>query len=449
MAQALGLSAYFGDMVFAQSGGSIRIRRSATSQAAATDIATLRSGVSALKANSASTQYRSWLYWANSHGTPNPIPPALQGVWNKCHHGTRHFFSWHRAYVFFFESLIREITQTDAFALPYWDWYRSASIPTAFARRSVGGRSNELFHRQRAYVRRTLLRGALQQGSFDAFQPSLEGNPHGTVHVMVGGEMGRVPTSARDPLFWAHHANVDRMWGVWLALDSQRRNPSDSGWLNQSFAFDVEGNNRLTVAELVDTEALGYGYDSMAIVGPPDAVPSRPQNVVVIPATTRAAPSGAGRFTLSEKKRLSLTGSSLSLDMRTPPAASSRLSTMAVAPSARSGQLTLVLEGVRATALGRRRGFEYRIYANLPPVPGTEHRHADFFLGVFNSFQLSYQTGDPLSFPVSQLAPALAKQGLWTTAGINVSLISEDKETSKPLVTIENVMLIMSNAPTD
>ncbi|MGH8580631.1 MAG: tyrosinase family protein [Gammaproteobacteria bacterium] len=298
-------------------------------------------------------------------------------------------------------------------------------------------------------MRRTLLRGALQQPSFSAFQPSLEGNPHGTVHVMVGGEMGRVPTSARDPLFWAHHANVDRMWSVWLALDNQRRNPSDSSWLSQSFAFDVEGNNRLTVAQLVNTEALGYRYDSVAITGPSDAVPSRPQNVVVMPATTSAAPSGAVPFTLSEKKQLSLTGSSLSLDIRTPTEASNRLSTMAIAPSARSGQLTLVLEGIRTTDLGRQRGFEYRVHANLPRAPSTKHRHSEFFLGVFNSFQLSHQADDGavLSFPISQLAPALAKHGLWTTTGINVSLISDDKETDKPLVTVENVKLIVSNAP--
>ncbi len=449
MAQALGLSAWFGDMVFAQSSGSIRIRRTATSQAAITDIATLRSGVNVLKANPTSTQYRSWVYWANSHGTPDPVPPALQNVWRQCHHGTRHFFSWHRAYVFFFESLIREITQTDTFALPYWDWYRSRSIPPAFAQGTVGGLPNDLFHQQRAYVRRTLLQGALQRASFDQFQPELEGNPHGTVHVMVGGEMGRVPTSARDPLFWAHHANVDRMWSVWRALDNQRRNPSDSGWLNRSFAFDVEGNNRLTVAQLVNTEALGYRYDSVAITGPSDAVPSRPQNVVVMPATTSAAPSGTVPFTLSQKKQLSLTGSSLSLDIRAPTEARDRLSTMAVAPLARSGQLTLILEGVRATDLGRQRGFEYRVYANLPPKPSRKHRHSDFFLGVFNSFQLSHQADDGavLSFPMSQLAPALAKHGLWTTTGINVSLISDDKETDKPLVTIENVKLIVSNAP--
>ncbi|MGH8655893.1 MAG: tyrosinase family protein [Gammaproteobacteria bacterium] len=68
------------------------------------------------------------MYWANSHGTPNsvPVPPALRNVWRQCHHGTDHFLSWHRAYVFFFfESLIREITQTDTFALPYWQWYGS------------------------------------------------------------------------------------------------------------------------------------------------------------------------------------------------------------------------------------------------------------------------------------------------------------------------------------
>lgn len=293
-----------------------------------------------------------------------------------------------------------------------------------------------------------LLQGVLQRASFDMFQRDLEGNPHGTVHSSVSGEMGAVATAARDPLFWAHHANVDRMWSVWLALDNRRRNRSDSSWLNQSFAFDVAGNNRLTVAQLVNTEALGYRYDSVAMTGPSDAVPSRPQNVVVMPATTTAAPSATVPFTLSQKKQLSLTGSSLSLDIRAPTGARDRLSTMAVAPLARSGQLTLVLEGVRATDLGRQRGFEYKLYANLPPKPSRKHRHSDFFLGVFNSFQLSDRAdyAADLSFPIAQLAPALAKHGLWTTTGINVSLISDDKETDEPLVTIENVKLIVSNA---
>jgi tyrosinase len=49
----------------------------------------------------------------------------------------------------------------------------------------------------------------------------LEGNTgmptpamHNRVHEWVGGDM-RAGTSPNDPVFWFHHANVDRIWAGW------------------------------------------------------------------------------------------------------------------------------------------------------------------------------------------------------------------------------------------
>lgn len=52
--------------------------------------------------------------------------------------------------------------------------------------------------------------------------------------------MGVLQTAARDPIFYAHHANIDRLWDVWLGLkiddqDVNRRNPTDPDWLNSQF----------------------------------------------------------------------------------------------------------------------------------------------------------------------------------------------------------------------
>jgi tyrosinase len=73
----------------------------------------------------------------------------------------------------------------------------------------------------------------------------LEVSPHGGVHVAVGGWMSSFDTAARDPIFWLHHANIDRLWEAWLALgdpsipDSlEFRNPrgrSGERWLNMWF----------------------------------------------------------------------------------------------------------------------------------------------------------------------------------------------------------------------
>lgn len=44
----------------------------------------------------------------------------------------------------------------------------------------------------------------------------LEGQPHNNVHGNVGGFMGNF-LSTVDPIFMAHHANIDRLWWVWTA----------------------------------------------------------------------------------------------------------------------------------------------------------------------------------------------------------------------------------------
>src|SRR6267378_2401282 len=49
--------------------------------------------------------------------------------------------------------------------------------------------------------------------NFLAFSGALE-LPHGWVHNAVGGTMGSSRSPA-DPLFWLHHAMVDRLWSIW------------------------------------------------------------------------------------------------------------------------------------------------------------------------------------------------------------------------------------------
>jgi tyrosinase len=41
---------------------------------------------------------------------------------------------------------------------------------------------------------------------------------HDRVHVLIGGDMGFVPTAAFDPIFWLHHAMVDRAFAFRQAL---------------------------------------------------------------------------------------------------------------------------------------------------------------------------------------------------------------------------------------
>ncbi|EGP85593.1 uncharacterized protein MYCGRDRAFT_94308 [Zymoseptoria tritici IPO323] len=49
---------------------------------------------------------------------------------------------------------------------------------------------------------------------------------HNTYHGLLGGQghMGRVPVAAFDPIFWLHHANVDRLLSIWQAIHKDLEN---------------------------------------------------------------------------------------------------------------------------------------------------------------------------------------------------------------------------------
>jgi hypothetical protein len=62
----------------------------------------------------------------------------------------------------------------------------------------------------------------------------LEFNPHDGVHQAIGGNMSVVDLSARDPIFFLHHANVDRLWTAW----NRRGNANSSEPIWRDFAFN-------------------------------------------------------------------------------------------------------------------------------------------------------------------------------------------------------------------
>ena len=83
--------------------------------------------------------------------------------------------------------------------------------------------------------------------------------------------MGAFETAGLDPLFWLHHANIDRLWEVWLNRGDQFQNPTDPSWGAPSgteFEFhDATGAiETLTADQVVDTRApvLSYEYEDIS-----------------------------------------------------------------------------------------------------------------------------------------------------------------------------------------
>lgn len=94
----------------------------------------------------------------------------------------------------------------------------------------------------------------LADTDFDTFESDVEGALHNPVHVWVGGPMQDQSTAPADPLFWLHHANVDRIWESW-----RQHNPGLNPSLNGSDAVldpwtDTEPKTR-------DLANYNYRYD--------------------------------------------------------------------------------------------------------------------------------------------------------------------------------------------
>jgi len=118
-----------------------------------------------------------------------------------------------------------------------------------------------------------------------AIQNTLEAGPHNNVHNAVGGGPGFMSElmAPVDPIFWLHHANVDRLWDLWTEREQQAgrtAKPEEvSRWNREPFLF-FAGGDALSERYL-ETSALGYRYaegfgDQILPEAPPAAAPAPP-----------------------------------------------------------------------------------------------------------------------------------------------------------------------------
>jgi len=237
-------------------------------------VATYRAGVQAMKALPASNA-ASWTYQANIHGTTTPQSQWPAGApWATCPHGNMFFIAWHRLYVWHFEKIISHLTGEPDFALPYWNYtdpaqrvmpqpFRDAGSPLFQAGRNVNNGAA-------LSAAATSIANAMSRDQYlgaGQFQSTMEGTPHGAVHVAIGGVMGSVPTAANDPVFWMHHCNIDRLQEFWLqasAAHNLSTATSNPAWTNAVFRFaEPDGAivERTPVATLSTAIQLNYVYD--------------------------------------------------------------------------------------------------------------------------------------------------------------------------------------------
>ena len=97
----------------------------------------------------------------------------------------------------------------------------------------------------------------------------LEGLPHNNVHNDTGGFMSDF-LSPVDPIFMAHHSNIDRLWTVWTADQQQRGLPvlptgsQYAPWANEPFLFYINSQGQQvaqnTAGDYATVGSFNYTY---------------------------------------------------------------------------------------------------------------------------------------------------------------------------------------------
>jgi tyrosinase len=172
-------------------------------------------------------------------------------------HGNPRFLPWHRIYLIKMEELLMSVDPT--VCIPYWKSSEEQAFPSWLLgfTPTVGllGGPHTVTRNIGAFAllpNAASVAAALANGTFNAFAGSLEGI-HNSGHVWVGGSMQGITTAPTDPVFWMHHAEIDRIWAVWQASNPGQHPPLAGAAAVMDPWTETEVDTR-------DITALGYEY---------------------------------------------------------------------------------------------------------------------------------------------------------------------------------------------
>jgi tyrosinase len=409
----------------------------------------------------------SWAYQAAVHGVATGEPP--DDFRNQCQHRTWFFLPWHRMYLCWFERIVRATVSShpdvsddvrESWALPYWNYDRggsTAELPPSFREPAMAdGRPNPLFVTERddfinqggaldpmmtspslalAELEFSLEGGPGLPGGFGGpvtgwqfFGPEspgeIEKTPHNDVHGAVGGSFGFMSgfdTAPLDPVFYLHHANVDRLWAVWRGQTdpAARADPTDSRWTGFEFQFHDEQGAEVSLRpeDVLTTEALGYVYDDVA----PAVAPRR--RGFAIP--TEPPPDHPPELVGATDERVELTGDdatvAVPLEKPTGPL-------LRAGEEAEPSRVYLNLEGIEGE---RNPGVAYAVYVNLPDDEDADTDPERHYVGNVSFFGIELATdtsrddhgghGLRYAFDITPLVNELRKKNRWDPAQMKVT----------------------------
>jgi tyrosinase len=430
-----------------------------------------------------------------------PTKADFDKFWIQCQHGSWYFLPWHRGYLWAFEKVVRaamaayvlpaKAASADLpkdWALPYWNYFKpnQANLPDAFGSPDWpdGTGDNPLYETERwgpddngkVYIPLTGPNAVEENGSLgepvfagvadggsagfggpetdhfanhDPTHGILETQPHDWVHGNVGGGnktglMSDPRSAGLDPIFWLHHANIDRLWEVWKALPWAQGDPTDPKWTGGPAYFrkrpfvmpSPDGSTwTYTPGDMADLKSLDYVYDDVAPpagLAPPthrlQALGAQPDRAAALLNEVIAMPRTVELLGASDVG-LRLQGGEISTRVALQAAPRARLAAnLSAVPDAAPDRVFLNLENVRAA----RDGGVLTVYINLPaganPAGHPELRAGS--VALFGAAQASEPDGGhageglTLSLEISSLVDRLHLSGALDAGQLNVRVIA-------------------------
>jgi tyrosinase len=462
-------------------------------------------GVARMKAR-ALDEPTGWRFYGAIHGidpqlwqqlgylsASDPMPPEnlTDRFWKQCQHGSWFFLPWHRGYLRAFEAIIRaEVAKLPGappeWALPYWNYFNDGEspLPPAFASPDWpdGQGNNPLFVAQRygpnndgnvfVPVNQIHLKamsdpdytgvasgGSPGFGGVDTgfehggnIHGGIETQPHDWVHGLVGGNdaqqlpglMSDPDTAGLDPIFWLHHANIDRLWEVWRQNPPTNVNPRDQKWLKgpaslgeRAFSMPMPDGTSwdYTPADVIDLGQLGYSYDDLS---PATAVAKPSDRLVRLGAKAAAAKAKEGVAMTTGKNvemvgasqgPLEITGSEARTAVQMNKSVRQKVAkSLAMAPETASpDRIFLNLENVR----GLVDATAFHVYVGLPEGADPAD-HPELLAGSISLFGVRKATltegehgGQGLTFvlDITNIVDALHLQNALEVDSLNVRIV--------------------------
>ncbi|XP_057812286.1 polyphenol oxidase I, chloroplastic-like [Salvia miltiorrhiza] len=228
-------------------------------------------------------------------------------------HNCWHFYPWHRWYLYFYERILGKLIDDPTFALPFWNWDHPDGMvmPAMFAKENsslndakrnqthLPPAPTDLLYSSKSSTDPSIIvptnltemygemvRNVSNIEDFygakyvvgtapDPGPGTVERGSHIALHIWVGDprspageDMGNFYSTARDPIFFCHHANVDRLWSVWRDLRGPKpKDFNEPEWLNADFVFYDENAQlvRVKVKDTLEDVKMGFTYQKVEL----------------------------------------------------------------------------------------------------------------------------------------------------------------------------------------